>query len=397
MNLNEGQLRTLTTQCQALGINLSSDELEKFFQLYQVMNMFGAMGNQEQQQPIQQQPIQQPRKFQYSVQTETNEELMELFFEKLKENNRSNHTIKSYREALVPYFEWLGGKKASDITFKDAFGYIRYLRREENGEKVYKKGTINARHRAICSFYNHLLKTMKYIDTNFFTKEHIEQMKVTEGESEVTYLTQEESEAFLNAILVSPNNRGTLTRVRDYVMYRLMLTSGLRIQETINLTLNDLDFEEGILKVIEGKGKKDRETTLEKELEPLMGLYLKEREKLNSDCPNIFLNQNGKPISGDTSLKAIKRYAKEAGIWKSNTPITNHTLRHSFATHMITKGYPLTSVSKMLGHASEAFSYKCYVKNNIRDLQKPIFTDQYGHQAEERLKEHLANQLKTKK
>ena len=96
-------------------------------------------------------------------------------------------------------------------------------------------------------------------------------------------------------------------------------------------------------------------------------------------------------------MKAIKRYAKEAGIWKSNTPITNHTLRHSFATHMITKGYPLTSVSKMLGHASEAFSYKCYVKNNIRDLQKPIFTDQYGHQAEERLKEHLANQLKTKK
>ncbi len=373
MNLNEAQLNQLSQQLSVMGLNFNMEELTKFIQLYQVMNTLNGMGTGN------------GTPFKFSLQKETNEELMEKFFLKLKTNKRSKHTLKNYREALVPYFEWLGDKKASDITFDDALNYIIYLRREENGKRVLAGNTINNRHGALCSFYSYIVDTLKYADTNYFTKKHIQRLEKKELNIKLTYLTQEEADLFLNTILTSPNNRGTLTRVRDYVMYRLMLTSGLRIQEAINLKFEDLDFEKGILYVKGGKGDKDRETMLDKDLEPIMGLYLKEREKLNSKEPNIFLNQNGRPVSSDTSLTAVKRYAKEAGIWRPDASITNHTLRHTFATTMITKGYALTAVSKMLGHASESFSYQQYVKNTVRELPNPKYSKDFKHDAFEQL------------
>lgn len=168
MNLNEAQLNQLSQQLSVMGLNFNMEELTKFIQLYQVMNTLNGMGTGN------------GTPFKFSLQKETNEELMENFFLKLETNNRSKHTIKNYREALVPYFEWLGDKKASDITFDDALNYIRYLRREENGKRVLAGNTINNRHGALCSFYSYIVDTLKYADTNYFTKKHIQRLEKKE-------------------------------------------------------------------------------------------------------------------------------------------------------------------------------------------------------------------------
>lgn len=364
MTTNTLQLNELLNQFK----DMSTEDLAQLLKIKEAMDLIGKVGlGASTPQPTTQSHLR--------PQLESNQEVMEFFFEKLKENRRSDFTILTYRNALEPYLKWLGSKKVSDITFRDALAYIRHLRREEDGVRVYEASTINNRHSALSSFYDFLQDTMKYVDTNYYTKKHIQQLPEEEINIEVTYLTQEQIERFLTAIVESPNNRGTLSRIRDYVMYRLMMTSGLRIGEVTQLTFEDLDFEAGVLTVrneIAKKGK-GRQTKLDKDLEVVMGKYLEEREKLGVQSDILFLNQEGNPINPNRSLRAIKRYAKEAGLWNPGAPITNHTLRHTFATMMIARGESLTQVSKMLGHASTDFSYKHYISNNVAEVKADIF------------------------
>ena len=362
--------QTINQSSQTLdhsGIQITAKDFQKFLELQQQMMQFynesqGWLMNG------------------LKPQIETNDELRDKFFDKLIENRRSHHTIDTYRIALNDYFKWLGGKKVADIEFEEALDYIRYLRREENGVRVFEANTINTKHSAISSFYSYLKKTKNYVRENFFSDEHIAQLPEEEVNIEVTYLSQVEVEQFLRTIANSPNNRGTLSRIRDYVMYRLMIGSGLRIAEATQLELRDLNFETGILTVRNEIAKKGRgrETKLDKGLEPFIGEYLKEREKLNPQTDILFLNQLGNKINPRRSLKAIKRYAEEAGIWKPGKPITNHTLRHTFATIMVSRGESLSAVSKMLGHSSPDFSYKHYVSNTAQEVKEDVYEGLFG-------------------
>lgn len=341
--------------------NLTPEELQRLLQLSQVLHLMNQGGNAFPPMRRQQQ--------------ETNDELAKLFFEKLKENRRAEGTIETYQLALLSYLTWLGDKPASEITFQDALAYIRHLRREKNGKRVYEASTINNRHSALSSFYTFICQSMNYAETNFFSKEHIEQLPADEIKITVTYLTQSQAQRFLKAILESPNNRGNLSKIRDYTLYRLMITSGVRISEAINLKLSDFDFDKGVLTIRKevGKRKKARKTVLDKGLKPYLEEYLKEREKLNSAHEVLFLNQEGNPVNRRKSLKAIKRYAKEANLWNDNTRITNHVFRHTFATLMIARGENITQVSKMLGHANADFSYKHYISNNVEEISDNVF------------------------
>lgn len=341
--------------------NLSTEELQNLLQLSQALHLMNQGGIAS--------PLMRHK------QQETNDELAKLFFEKLKENRRAEGTIETYQTTLLSYLTWLGDKPASEITFQDALAYIRYLRREKNGKRVYEASTINNRHSALSSFYTFICQSMNYAETNFFSKEHIEQLPADEVNITVTYLTQSQAQRFLKAILESPNNRGSLSKIRDYTLYRLMITSGVRIGEAIKLKLSDFDFEKGVLTIRRevGKRRKARKTVLDKGLKPFLEEYLKEREKLNSTHEVLFLNQKGNPINRRKSLNAIKRYAMEANLWNEDARITNHVLRHTFATLMITRGENITQVSKMLGHANADFSYKHYISNNIEEINDNVF------------------------
>lgn len=138
---------------------------------------------------------------------------------------------------------------------------------------------------------------------------------------------------------------------RDRASLELMYATGLRVSEIINLKVNDLNLEFGFVKCV-GKGGKERIVPLGNEAKLALYRYLgKVRPKLvkkGSSDARLFLTRLGRGMSRQQFWKMIKKYAQQAGIKKGIMP---HTLRHSFATHLLERGADLRVVQEMLGHA----------------------------------------------
>lgn len=140
--------------------------------------------------------------------------------------------------------------------------------------------------------------------------------------------------------------------IRDKAMIEVMYASGLRVTELINLRIDQVHFQKGIIKVF-GKGHKERLVPIgEFALDQLM-LYLENvRYKYdNKKSKYVFLNRMGFPISRQYFFMQIRKYALKAGI---TTTVSPHTLRHSFATHLLERGAELRAVQEMLGHRNIA-------------------------------------------
>jgi integrase/recombinase XerD len=141
--------------------------------------------------------------------------------------------------------------------------------------------------------------------------------------------------------------------IRDRAMMELLYASGLRVSELVNLTLEDLHLESGYLRCL-GKGNKVRLTPVGGTARAAIERYFKEaRPKFatNPTVRQVFITRRGTGFSRKTIWKQIKLFAKRAGIAKDISP---HTLRHSFATHLLANGAPLRMIQEMLGHADIA-------------------------------------------
>ncbi|HSR88651.1 MAG TPA: tyrosine-type recombinase/integrase, partial [Pontiella sp.] len=126
-----------------------------------------------------------------------------------------------------------------------------------------------------------------------------------------------------------------------------------RVSELAQLQLSDLHIDDGYIRVI-GKGRKERVIPLAKESAELLTLYIEEvRPRLCEDprVHNVFISNRETPLCRQRLWQIIKKYTKEAGIMKTVTP---HTLRHSFASHLLQNGAPLRVIQEMLGHADIA-------------------------------------------
>ena len=148
----------------------------------------------------------------------------------------------------------------------------------------------------------------------------------------------------------------------------LMYSAGLRVSEITNLRLNDIDIDEGFIR-IKGKGSKERIVPLGSVAKNILNRYLMEVrpklvKKMNTDY--LFLNWRGGRLSRVSVWKIIKFYARKAGIKKEISP---HTLRHSFATHLLNNGADLRSVQELLGHSSIATT-QIYTHLNYEKLKK---------------------------
>jgi integrase/recombinase XerD len=135
-------------------------------------------------------------------------------------------------------------------------------------------------------------------------------------------------------------------------MLETMYASGLRVSELLALEKGRINFKKAIITVF-GKGAKERKVPLGDFAIEYIQKYDKEVRKLNpgKDSKYLFLNRYGEPLSRQYFFKQIKKYALEAGI---ETPISPHTLRHCFATHLLENGAQLRAVQEMLGHANIA-------------------------------------------
>ena len=156
-------------------------------------------------------------------------------------------------------------------------------------------------------------------------------------------LTQEEITRLLNA----PDATGKLG-LRDRAMLELLYAAGMRVSELIELRPLDLDLQRGVVRIF-GKGSKERLVPLHDAAVVRMSEYLRDIRPLFTPVENnVFLNRSGNGLSRQGVWKLVKRYALDAGIRK---PISPHTFRHSFATHLLEGGADLRSVQILLGHA----------------------------------------------
>jgi integrase/recombinase XerD len=160
------------------------------------------------------------------------------------------------------------------------------------------------------------------------------------------------SEKEVGLLLAAPDLRKPLG-VRDRAMLELFYASGLRVSELANLQLSDLHIDDGYIRCI-GKGRKERVIPVGEESIRLLRRYLEEVRPLLCEDPrtqNVFVTKREKGLCRQRLWQIIKKYTKEAGIMKNVTP---HTLRHSFASHLLANGAPLRVIQELLGHADIA-------------------------------------------
>lgn len=144
----------------------------------------------------------------------------------------------------------------------------------------------------------------------------------------------------------------TVFDYRNKAMLELMYGTGLRVSEIINLTIDDIDITNCIIRIM-GKGSKEREVPLGEYAIYYLKLYLSRRGEMlkKKPCYKLFLNNHGLGMTRQGFFKVLKQLLQEKGL---NPDVSPHTLRHSFATHLLNKGADLRSIQEMLGHSDIA-------------------------------------------
>ena len=159
--------------------------------------------------------------------------------------------------------------------------------------------------------------------------------------------------------------------VRDAAMLELLYAAGLRVSELINLKLQDINLEAGFVRIF-GKGSKERIVPIGMPAKEKVSLYLKAARSLclkHTPSPYLFIARAGKPMTRQGFWKLLRRHAILAGLTKKITP---HSLRHSFASHLLEGGADLRAVQVMLGHVdiSTTQIYTHVTREHLKKLHK---------------------------
>ena len=249
-------------------------------------------------------------------------------------------------------------KKINSINHEDFQNYLAHLNELK----------INARSQSrvissIRSFFKYLM-IEKIIDNN--ASELLENPKT--GKKLPEFLTIDEID-----LMVSQIDRSKSDGERNIAILEVLYGCGLRVTELIELKISEIYWKEGFIRII-GKGNKERLVPLGKIASKHLKIYLDEirvHQKIdNQFIDHVFINKSGKQLSRVMIFKIIKKLTEKAGIQKNVSP---HTLRHSFATHLVEGGADLRAVQEMLGHqtitTTEIYTHldKNYLKQNILD------------------------------
>jgi len=253
------------------------------------------------------------------------------------EKGLSTNTMKSYYYELVDYKHYLEENyhiiNCRDITRKMIENYLKYCSQDKDSSK-----TIAHKLTAIRNLHQYLLREQIVSDDS---TEFIDRPKL--AKTLPNCLSVEEVDMLLDISL------DTAFDYRNKAMLELMYGSGLRISELISLTVYDLDFNNAVLR-IKGKGSKERIVPIGEVAVYYLQQYLQRRSELlkKKRCDYLFLNSRGDGISRQGFFKNLKQILRGKGL---NENISPHTLRHSFATHLLEGGADLRSIQLMLGHS----------------------------------------------
>ena len=247
----------------------------------------------------------------------------------------SKNTLAAYRSDLKIFNKWLAGKSFISVNSKHIQDY--FSDRQKNNISSSSQARILT---CLHSFY-------QYLSANqLIKKDPTEQLSQPKLEKKLpVFLNIQEVEKLLEA----PSS-SSLFGQRDRAMLELLYSCGLRVSELINLSYHNINLKEEFIR-IHGKGNKERVLPMgEVAIDYLMKYEINARPMLlkNGQSDSYFLSNRGSAMSRQNFFYIIKAYANQVGIDK---PLSPHSLRHAFATHLVQKGADLRSVQLMLGHS----------------------------------------------
>ncbi|MDT3698131.1 MAG: site-specific tyrosine recombinase XerD [Thermincola sp.] len=273
------------------------------------------------------------------------------------ERGLADNTLDSYNRDLNQFLGFLEQEKVQDAqkaTRNMVMSYLLFL--QKRGRAT---ATVSRHLAALKSFYHFLLKE-KYIEKD--PTANLESPKLEKKLPQI--LAVQEVEMLLNQPI-----GGDPATLRDKAMLELLYATGIRVSELIQLDINHINIDMGYIRCF-GKGSKERIVPVGTFARRCVDEYLqKGRTKIikNKAEQALFVNQHGGRLTRQGFWKIIKKYARRAGISKVITP---HTLRHSFATHLLENGADLRSVQEMLGHADITTTqiYTHLTKGRLREV-----------------------------
>jgi len=287
-------------------------------------------------------------------------ELIDTFLNYLSvERGLANNTLISYREDLNNYLDFIGKKNINSLSKISRENITNFMLEER--DKGIAPNSVARRLAAIRMFHRFLARERilqndpsTLIDSPKLWKRIPDTLTVNEVE----------------ALIAQPNVHD-IQGTRDRAILEALYATGMRVSEAVNLRKDNVNLDIGFLRCI-GKGNKERIIPLGKKAVAAIKRYLQvSRSKLlkNKESEFLFVNRFGKKLSRQSFWKIIKKYARLARLKK---PIKPHTLRHSFATHLLEHGADLRSVQEMLGHSdiSTTQIYTHINKDRLKSIHK---------------------------
>jgi integrase/recombinase XerC len=249
------------------------------------------------------------------------------------EKNYSAHTLLNYKLDLEDFKKFCGEIDLDKIDYLLLRKYLALLKEKSLGNR-----SVGRHLSALRSFFRFLTRE------NHIKVNPILMLSSPKLQKHLpSFMTEDEASKLIESAFAKDekDERG----LRDRAILETFYSSGLRISELVALGLNDVDFISGIVKVM-GKGKKERVVPIGDAALSAIRKYIDKRKKKSEV---VFLNKNGTRITTRGVRDIVEKYLKSAGIARGASP---HTLRHSFATHLLNRGADLRTVQELLGHAN---------------------------------------------
>jgi integrase/recombinase XerD len=266
------------------------------------------------------------------------DELLDRFYNYLAVERRlAGNTLESYSRDLRKYFEFLDSRNTKSVLLSTRVDLLTFLNRER------KRGLST---RSLARTLSSIKTFFKYlVQDGLLDKNPLQDVETPRQERKLpNILSVSEVETLIKAPDIA-----TPLGLRDRALFELIYATGLRVSELVSLTVNSINVEAGYILVL-GKGSKERVIPVGEEALKWVKRYVTEsRHKLlaGKNSKYLFTNRSGMRMTRQGFWKIIKKYCLQLGIIKKISP---HSLRHSFASHLLEGGADLRSVQSMLGH-----------------------------------------------
>jgi integrase/recombinase XerD len=272
----------------------------------------------------------------------TMEEKIQQFLDYITaEKGYSQNTLAAYRNDLTQFQTFLKGRVGGwdEVTRDTIMDYIMSMKSDQE----YASSTVARKVAAIKSFFHYMVNSGELADDPTTT---LDSPKVRKR------LPKAISPEDMEKLLAEPAQQQSPKALRDRALLEVLYATGLRVTELVSLNVNDVNLASATVRVVRPKDKRERLVPLhERAIAPLQDYLERGRIQLLRD-PNqlaLFLNHRGRRLTRQGLWLIVKHYVREVGITEDVTP---HTLRHTFAAHLIDKKADLEYVQELLGHAN---------------------------------------------